>query len=296
MIDHHHYDALIKEEGRVWGALEADLANIMRPDWQAMQHLPHNVLLHAKHINALLSRIRPGWQVLEIGCGTGWLSLEMARRGAHVEGIDVAETSIQIARQYADDYPSAGSIDYAVADINHKTLEPAHYDLIVAQGVLHHLVELPTVLDQFRAALKPSGILYVSDILDTPRANTLIAGGFMMVLPTHLSYREKLSHLFRLRRSVLGHMRDSIEAKGLSPFEGLGRQHHPLDLIKDKFMIERIWHESAFTGYLIAQLRLSDRWVIRSGRIINWLDKALVRLKLLQGLNYVLIASLRHNQ
>ena len=37
--------------------------------------------------------------VLEFGCASGWLSLEMARHGARVEGIDIAESAIAVARE-----------------------------------------------------------------------------------------------------------------------------------------------------------------------------------------------------
>src|SRR5262245_8508096 len=131
MIDHEQYDVLIKEEGRVWGEIEADLVRKVPPDWGSMRRLPHHVLLHAKHIEALLSRIQPGWQILEVGCATGWLSLEMARRGAHVESIDVAASAIQIAQRYAKDHPTKGTVEYRVDDINQKKLETAKYDLIV---------------------------------------------------------------------------------------------------------------------------------------------------------------------
>jgi 2-polyprenyl-3-methyl-5-hydroxy-6-metoxy-1,4-benzoquinol methylase len=285
------YSALLAQEGQTWGEAARDLSRRVKPDWQEVKRLPHHVILHGRHIERLLSLIQPGWRVLEIGCSSGWLSLEMARRGAHVEGIDVAESAIEIAREYAAENPPSGSVEYAVADINYMPLPEGKHDLIVAIGVLHHLVEVEDVLDRVRKALRPSGLLFVSDALDTPRANALVAGALLMLLPTRLGYREKFSHLFRLRGQAVAHLRDSIEAKGLSPFEGYGRHQQPEARIQQKYNVKEVQYESAFVGYIIAQLNLPDRGIITVGRVLSWFDNALVKLHLLPGLNYVLTAT-----
>jgi ubiquinone/menaquinone biosynthesis C-methylase UbiE len=286
------YGTLIKQEGQTWGDAARDLTHQVRPDWQDMKRLPHHVILHGKHIERLLSQIQPGWQVLEVGCSSGWLSLEMARRGARVEGIDVAESAIEIARRYAAENPPSGSVEYAAVDINYCSLPEGKYDLIVAIGVLHHLVEVEAVLERFQRALRPSGILFVMDALDTPRPNALIAGALMMLLPTHLSYREKFGHLLRLRGQAVAHLKDSIEAKGLSPFEGYGRHQQPEALIRQKYAVRKVHYESAFVGYIIAQLKLPRRGIIAVGYVLYWFDTAFVKMRLLWGLNYVLTASL----
>lgn len=290
-MDREQYQELISREGQVWGKAAEDSARTVRPDWQDMQFLPHHVILHGKHVRKLLSLIKPGYRVLEIGCSSGWLSLEMARRGAEVKGIDVAESAVQLARQYAQENPPVGSVEYEVVDINYAPLAEESYDLIVAMGVLHHLVEAEAVLARCKKALRPGGILFVSDALDTATANSLVAGALMMILPTHLSYREKFQHLFRLRGSAVSHLKDSIEAKGLSPFEGYGRHQQPLTLIKDRFRVIDIQYESAFVGYIIAQVKLPRRGIIAVGRVLSVFDALAVKLHLLQGLNYVLMAT-----
>lgn len=290
-MDREQYNELISREGQVWGNAAQDSARTVKPDWHDMQFLPHHVILHGKHINKLLSLIKPGFRVLEIGCSSGWLSLEMARRGAEVRGIDVAESAIQLARQYAQVTPPVGSVEYEVIDINYTPLPEDTYDLIVAMGVLHHLVEAESVLERCQKALRPGGVLFVSDALDTTTANSLVAGALMMILPTHLNYREKFHHLFRLRGSAVAHLKDSIEAKGLSPFEGYGRHQQPLALVKEMFQVTDIQYESAFVGYIIAQVKLPRWGIIAVGRILSVFDALAVKLHLLQGLNYVLMAT-----
>jgi hypothetical protein len=107
-----------------------------------------------------------------------------------------------------------------------------------------------------------------------------------------MGYVEKFRHLFRLRGAAASHMVASIEAKGLSPFEGYGRPQQSDQVIKRMFKINRIVYESAFVGYVTAQLNLPKRVLIVFGRMLAAIDRLLVRTHLLQGLNYILWASL----
>jgi len=285
------YQALIAAEGQVWGRAAREAAAQDAPDWRAIRHTPHYAVLDGPYIEWLLGLVQPGWRVLEIGCSSGWLALEMARRGAHVEGLDVAEEAIRIAESYAAAHPpTPGSVRYAVADINHLDLPTESYDLVVALGVLHHLTEVEAVLSRIRAALRPGGLLFVGDPFETPKINALIAGALTFVLPTHMRYGEKFRHVLRLRGKVLSRVADSIEAKGLSPFEGYGRHEDPLTLISRYFTLREVRTMGAFTGYVIAQLALPRAGIIRVGRLLNVIDRACVRLGLLKALSYKLLA------
>lgn len=284
------YQALIAAEGAVWSAAARDLAAKWRPDWADMQRTRHYAVVDGRHIRQLLALVQPEWHVLEIGCSSGWLSLEMARRGAHVEGIDVADEALRIAQVYAAQHPPRGSVQYRLADINYEPLPQAHYDLVVAVGVLHHLAEVRAVLGRVRAALKPNGLLFVIDPFDTPTPNALIAGALLFLLPTQVRYRDKVRHLLRFRTRVVERMKASIEARGLSPFEGYGRHQAPLEIIRELFQIEQLHKHNAFTGYVIANLAMSEPLAIALGRALLPFDRLAVRLRLLQGLSYKLIA------
>jgi len=281
------YEHLLAEEARVWGNIALQKS---RPDWSFVQQMPYQVVYGAEPLRRLIDRVQPGWRVLELGCSSGWLSLEMARRGADVEGIDVAEAAIALAQAYALVHPPSGSVTYRAADINYLPLQTETYDLIVCIGTLHHLAEVEAVMERIHAALKPTGLFYMSEPLDTPPSNALIAGGLMMLLPTHLSYWEKARHLFRLRGQAISHMKDSIEAKGLSPFEGYGRHQDPLELARTLFNIHKYDENNAFTGYVMAQLKMPDSWAIVVGRVLYALDQILTQFKLLRGLTYVIHA------
>jgi magnesium-protoporphyrin O-methyltransferase len=77
-----------------------------------------------------------GARLLDAGCGTGALSVEAARRGAHVTAIDLSPTLIDLARERVPQDLASGRIDFVAGDM----LSPAfgHFDHVVAMDSLIH--------------------------------------------------------------------------------------------------------------------------------------------------------------
>ena len=94
-------------------------------------------------------------RVLEYGCGTGSHSLEMARKGADVVGIDISEQGIRLATERAAEagLPNAA---YEVMDAEAMTFPDASFDLVIGEGILHHL-DLRKCYAEISRVLKPGG-------------------------------------------------------------------------------------------------------------------------------------------
>jgi len=97
-----------------------------------------------------------GWRILDAGCGSGVLALELMERGADVLGIDLSAQMVAFARQRAfDRHPSgslrSGSVRFESGDM----LDPRHgrFDAVVAMDVLIHYrsVDATRVLEQMAA-------------------------------------------------------------------------------------------------------------------------------------------------
>ncbi|NLF77218.1 MAG: class I SAM-dependent methyltransferase [Chloroflexi bacterium] len=287
------YQEKLAAEGDLWGRVAEEQAGQVPPDWRYHRALRHNVVVHAGDIDALLSRVKPGMTALELGCASGWLTLAMAQRGAAAHGMDISDRAIAVGRAYYESIRDAvpGTVTYSVADLNALDLPAVTYDVIVAKGVLHHLVRLEHVIDQIFTALKPGGLFWISDTLgDESLSTTLVAGALTLVLPTQVSYREKLRGLVRFGRHAPERVKASIQADGLSPFEGAGRDQDWIELVTRRFVIEQTQRKPAVTGYVTAQLALPDRIAIPLLRALARLDRWLVRLGALHSTGVVVVA------
>jgi SAM-dependent methyltransferase len=270
----------LNEEAAVWGAVAMEHAAVTPPTWAAHRQLRHNWIQHARDIDALLARVRPGMRVLELGCASGWLTLAMAERGAIAHGVDIAASAVEIARTHYQSvaHDVQGVATYEVADLNELELVD-RYDLVVAKGILHHLVKADALVARVHEALNPGGLLWISDNHGTEAIRTaVVAGALMFVLPTQLSYREKLLGLVRFGRQAPDRIRASMETEGFSPFEGAGRDVGWPRAVEERFIIESRQPQSAFTLYLAPHIRLPDVLTAPLLHAIHGVDRALVRL------------------
>lgn len=93
---------------------------------------------------------QPGERILDVGCGTGALTDEIARSGAIVTGIDSSPEMIGQARR---NYPK---LDFRLADA--RSFHTEHpYDAAFSNAVLHWIQPADQVAAAIHAALKPGG-------------------------------------------------------------------------------------------------------------------------------------------
>ena len=104
-----------------------------------------------------------GKRVLEIGCGIGTDTINFARHGAHVSGIELSEKSLEIARQRAKVYGLHDRIRFYQGNAEELTrfvpTEP--YDLVYSFGVIHHTPHPERVIDQIRQYVHPSSVIKI---------------------------------------------------------------------------------------------------------------------------------------
>jgi 2-polyprenyl-3-methyl-5-hydroxy-6-metoxy-1,4-benzoquinol methylase len=293
MSQNEDYAQKLVEEARLWGDESEKMAVKTPPDWRYHRHLRHNVIMHAKDIDSLLSHIKPGMKVLELGCASGWLTLAMAERGADATGLDISDQSLAVARAYYESVRASipGTVTYRTADLNYVELEPNTYDVIVVKAALHHLIRLDHIIGSVHTALKAGGFFWTADTDgDEAPFTVLMAGALCFILPTETSYKDKIQALLKFGLRAPSRVKASIQAEGLSPFEGAGREHDWVKLINEQFKIERRIDAPAFTGYVTAQLKSPNWFAIPLLKLLRFIDSGLVRLKLLRNTGVILYA------
>jgi len=107
-------------------------------------------------------RVTPGQAVLDAGCGEGYFSRELARRGVHVTGLDLSPRMLEYAREEEDREPLG--IDYVEGSAVQlaSMFEPGRFDLVTACMAVQDMSEPGRFLDGARTVLKETGSLVFS--------------------------------------------------------------------------------------------------------------------------------------
>ena len=117
----------------------------------------------APYMFPILTRLsRAGDQVLEVGCGCGYLSLELARSGRQVTGVDIASVAIEQAKRHAERLLS-GAPEFVCVSGLELPFPSDSFDLVFSVEVLEHLHEadVPRYLAGAFRVLKPGGRFWV---------------------------------------------------------------------------------------------------------------------------------------
>lgn len=117
-----------------------------------------------KKLAITIGALAPTDRVLNVGCGTGSLSLELAPHAAETHGVDISESMLEIARAKVRD----AGLDNA--HFHHATLddplpfEAASFDVVCAYSILHLVADRPAVLRGLFEVLKPGGTFISSTV------------------------------------------------------------------------------------------------------------------------------------
>lgn len=106
------------------------------------------------YVSTFKKFLPPGSTILDFGCGPGYFALDLARSGFNVVAYDIADYCIKSADEYLKTLPSneiTGSVTYSS---KFETCASVSYDGILCSGVLHHLPNLTSTLDQLTSLFR----------------------------------------------------------------------------------------------------------------------------------------------
>lgn len=103
--------------------------------------------------------------ILSLCCGFGSIERRFMTKLNSVEhctGLDLSPGALEVARTRAKEQ-NLQNITYETADLNNYPWQKNKYDLVIANGALHHLKSLEKVFEGIKYTLKPGGMLYACE-------------------------------------------------------------------------------------------------------------------------------------
>lgn len=117
----------------------------------------------------ILERIEkffPHARVLDVGCGAGFLSNELALKGHAVTGIDLSQESLAVAGRH----DATHSVRYLAADAYQLPFSDGSFDVVTAMDFLEHVEDPKRVIAEISRVLKPGGLFFFHTFNRNPLA------------------------------------------------------------------------------------------------------------------------------
>jgi 2-polyprenyl-3-methyl-5-hydroxy-6-metoxy-1,4-benzoquinol methylase len=130
-------------------------------DWDAPEELYGRICLDLiyKRLNGSAGETL---EILDAGCGTGQMAIELAEKGHRVTGIEVHRPSVEMAQRRAAEV--GVSVDVIQGDLLEKLRElpDGRFDAVLCMGVLYTCVNYREIVGEFSRVLRPGGLLFAT--------------------------------------------------------------------------------------------------------------------------------------
>ncbi|MCG0278571.1 MAG: class I SAM-dependent methyltransferase [Thermanaeromonas sp.] len=142
----------------------AELFDKKAQDYDDWYQTPKGKLVDKIEKEAIYQYLQPepGLEILDVGCGTGNLSLELARMGVRVTGIDISQPMLDKARFKAE--REGLTVKFVLADARKLPFGDETFDAVVSVTALEFVPDLREALEEAYRVLKPGGRLVVGVI------------------------------------------------------------------------------------------------------------------------------------
>jgi 2-polyprenyl-6-hydroxyphenyl methylase/3-demethylubiquinone-9 3-methyltransferase len=139
---------IYQDYGERWYLADDDPVALLRAEARARNHWIISEI--TQRLSAKDARI------LDVGCGAGFLSNELARHGFRVTGLDMSEGALAIARRH----DATGRVDYCRGDACRLDFQSGTFDAVCAMDFLEHVETPDEVVREASRVLKPQGLFF----------------------------------------------------------------------------------------------------------------------------------------
>ncbi len=169
-----------------------------------------------------------GKNVLDIGCGNGYVLSRYAQYGANVSGVDLTEKAIELSKRRFELVGLVGN--FQKIDGVNLPFPDSHFDIVCSMGVLHHISDPRPTVDEIYRVLKPGG---------------------KMIVMLYYRYSYKYVVLFRLKRLLDKRYRGMSQQQALNRNDGEGC---PLAMVYSKPEAKALLHRFTQHRFRLNQL------------------------------------------
>jgi len=122
--------------------------------------------LMRRYVARRATRMTARGEAVDLGCGPGYLAVEMARQapGLHVTGVDLSDEMLAEAEDYARQHGMDQAVSFRKGDVQQIPFADGTVDLVVSTLSLHHWSDPIAVLDEVARVLSPGGSFLIFDL------------------------------------------------------------------------------------------------------------------------------------
>ena len=139
----------IKKERKYWDKFSSKFDKRKRKEWKVYESLLFNKI--ADDMNKEST-------VLEVACGTGRVTLEIAKQVKKVYAIDISSQMIDVARKNINE-KGIDNIELSVEDAYSTPFDNDMFDIVICINALHNMIYPEKALSEIKRVLKPEGKL-----------------------------------------------------------------------------------------------------------------------------------------
>ena len=242
-------------------------------------------------------------KILEVGCGPGYLSLELARAGFDVTGLDVSPKCIEVAIRFADSDPQKqdrGRLNHLVGDFyTHPDIQEDYFDAIVFLGALHHFPDQDATVSRARSLLRVGGIIIAHEpvrdrvtkgnaaFVHLLRVLVSIQHGFYKTCGIPATTAQRDAEINKLFNEMRYELADGEKAQSINDNEAGYREMYPA---LKKFFVQKTFEwRYAFFHEFIGGLRFEESRNIELATYLRDIDKELCKLGVLQATEFFFV-------
>ena len=165
-----------------------------------------------------------GTRILELGCGTGQLSLFLSRCNREIFALDISNGSLKLGEDFRDKYQVQNTY-FMKMDVFDLKFKQNYFDCVISNGVLHHTKNAEEAFKCLVEVLKPGGIIVIGLYHKYGRLFTRLKQKLAKIIGSKIAYLDSTSMKIKSKDKRRAWVKDQF----MNPHESLHTPNQVLE-------------------------------------------------------------------